>query len=169
MGVGAQSASGPVWTSPRTQIFCLPFTTGGHAGTISATTSTSVFKLAITASTTNDYYNGKLVTVGSETRTIADYVGATRQVTITGVFGSSPSGAYHIASAGEDTAALGCPDVGRLLPNNGPALIHALVAGGQIPTSTTILAFDNPALISGTLPATLDGLTRLDLEGTKVR
>ena len=103
MGVGAQSASGPVWTSPRTQIFCLPFTTGRGA------------------------------------------------------------------SAGQDTAALGCPDVGRLLPNNGPALIHALVAGGQIPTSTTILAFDNPALISGTLPATLDELTRLDLEGTKVR
>ena len=103
MGVGAQSTSGPVWTSPRTQIFCLPFVTG------------------------------------------------------------------EAESAGHDTATLGCPDVGRLLPSHGPDLIHGLVASGDIPTSTTILAFDNPALISGTLPATLDKLTRLDLEGTKVR
>ena len=68
-------------------------------GTISATTSTSVFTLATTASTTDDYYNGMSVTVGAETRTIADYAGVTRQVTITGVFGSSPSGAYHISEA----------------------------------------------------------------------
>jgi len=62
-----------------------------ETGTLTNVGTTSTVVLPTGASTVNDAYNGWIVTVGSETRFIVDYVGASLTATVTPVFGTAPA------------------------------------------------------------------------------
>jgi hypothetical protein len=61
------------------------------AGTISAVSSTTVFSLAADASPLDGAYNFHALTIGSETRTVLQYVAATKTVTIDLAFTTTPT------------------------------------------------------------------------------
>ena len=73
-----------------------------HSGTIVSATDEATFVIAdgvdlADRSEIDDYYVGKTVTVGSETRTIVDYDGATGTVTVFPPFSADPTGTATIS------------------------------------------------------------------------
>ena len=67
-----------------------------HTGTVQSGTTTTEIVLASTASDEDDYYVGRLLKIGSTTKAITAYDGATQTATVQSAFGSTPSGTYYI-------------------------------------------------------------------------
>jgi hypothetical protein len=60
-------------------------------GALIGTPTDTVLKLAVGVSTDDDYYNGMTITVVGQERTVLDYVGATRTVTLSSALSAAPA------------------------------------------------------------------------------